>query len=142
MIKLVFCLRRLPHLDRAQFQQHWREVHAPLVAERAEVLGLKRYVQSHTLDDSLVQSLAVARGSPAPFDGVAELWWDGLEVRTGARREEARRASAELLADERRFIDLSASPIFFTAEWVVVGDAADEAAGEVARDFLQARGRV
>jgi hypothetical protein len=27
MIKLVFALRRLPHLSRAQFQQYWREEH-------------------------------------------------------------------------------------------------------------------
>ncbi len=138
MIKLVFCLRRLPHLSREAFQHHWRHVHAPLVAERAEVLGLRRYVQSHTLDDALVQPLAVPRGSPAPFDGVAELWWDSLEARTGARREDARRASAELLADERRFIDLAASPIFFADEFAVVGDPAAEAV----RDYLQARGRL
>ena len=39
MIKLTFCLRRLPHLSREEFQAYWRETHAPLVAERAEVLG-------------------------------------------------------------------------------------------------------
>jgi hypothetical protein len=32
MIKLMFCLRRLPALDRAAFQAYWRDHHAPLVA--------------------------------------------------------------------------------------------------------------
>ena len=31
MIKLVFCLRRQPHLSREEFQRYWRECHAPLV---------------------------------------------------------------------------------------------------------------
>ncbi|MGH7820684.1 MAG: EthD domain-containing protein [Candidatus Binatia bacterium] len=31
MVKLVFCLRRLPHLSRAEFQRYWRETHGPLV---------------------------------------------------------------------------------------------------------------
>ena len=35
MIKLTFCLRRLPHLSREQFQTYWREQHAPLVAKHA-----------------------------------------------------------------------------------------------------------
>ncbi|MFT5776135.1 EthD domain-containing protein, partial [Hyphomonas sp.] len=30
MIKLSFCLRRLPHLSREDFQTYWREQHAPL----------------------------------------------------------------------------------------------------------------
>src|SRR4051795_9544126 len=49
VIKLVFCLRRKPTLSREDFQAYWREIHAPLVAERAEVLQIRRYVQSHSL---------------------------------------------------------------------------------------------
>ena len=65
-------------------------------------------------------SLAAARGSPTAFDGVAELWWDSLDDRAAARGDAARAAAAELLADERRFIDLSASPLFLVAEHGVV----------------------
>ena len=36
MIKVVFCLRRQPHLSRQEFQHYWRTVHAPLVAEALE----------------------------------------------------------------------------------------------------------
>ncbi len=42
MIKLTFCLKRLPHLTRAEFQTYWRKVHAPLVQAPAEVLGIAR----------------------------------------------------------------------------------------------------
>lgn len=44
MVKLVFCLRRLPRLSRAEFQAYWREKHGSLVQERAALLGIRRYV--------------------------------------------------------------------------------------------------
>ena len=111
MVKLVFCLHRLPHLTREQFQRRWRDVHAPLVAAHAAPLGIRRYVQCHALP-----GLAGARGSPAGFDGVAELWFDSLEQARAARGPAAREAGRILLEDERQFIDLARSPIFFTEE--------------------------
>lgn len=124
MIKLMFCLRRLPSLDRAAFQAYWRDHHAPLVARHAPAMRLKRYVQCHTVDDPVAASLAAARGAPPAFDGVAELWWDSAEDRMAARGDAARAAAAELLADERCFIDLSASPLFLVAEHGVLDGGA------------------
>ena len=122
MIKLMFCLRRLPSLDRVAFQTYWREHHAPLVARHAAAMRLRRYMQCHTVDDPVAASLAAARGAPPAFDGVAELWWDSMDDRAAARGDAARAAAAELLADERRFIDLSASPLFLVMEHGVVAD--------------------
>ncbi len=121
MIKLMFCLRRAPHLTREQFQDYWRNHHAPLVAARARALGVVRYVQCHSLADDLAAPLSRSRGSPEPYDGVAELWWPSTTQMGGPERDAARRAGAELLADEKQFIDLAASPIFFTEEFNVVG---------------------
>lgn len=129
LIKLVFCLRRAPHLTREQFQTYWRDHHAPLVAARAQVLGIRRYVQCHSMADEAAAGLARPRGAPAPFDGVAELWFDTNPVREGVDREAVRRAGAELLEDERRFIDLAASPIFYTQENEVVRAFAADRAG-------------
>lgn len=126
MAHLMFCLRRLPHLSREQFQDYWRNVHGPLVRERAEALGLARYVQSQALPPEATGRLATERGSPPPFDGVAQLWWQERQP-TPQQKDAARRASAELLQDERHFIDLAASPIF------VVEDH------EILRLFAQAR---
>ena len=119
MAHLVFCLRRLPHLSRAEFQAYWRDVHAPLVRERAQALGLSAYVQNHALPDEAQSRLAAARGSPPAFDGVAQLWWETGE-RTPEQKEAARRANAELLEDERRFIDLAQSPIFLVEDHEVL----------------------
>jgi uncharacterized protein (TIGR02118 family) len=122
MIKLVFCLRRRADLTRDEFQRYWRETHAPLVRERAAAVGLRRYVQVHTLPAGTSAALAGSRSvEEEEYDGVAELWWDSLEsLGAAAATPEGRRAGAELLEDERRFIDLARSPIFLAEEHVVV----------------------
>jgi len=40
MIKLVFCLRRLPNLSREEFQRYWLDTHGPLVRELAPALAI------------------------------------------------------------------------------------------------------
>src|SRR5215204_2797944 len=57
-------------------------------------------------------------GSPPPFDGIAELWFDALPGRE--RGAAAQQAARELLEDERNFIDLPNSPIWYGEEWEVV----------------------
>jgi uncharacterized protein (TIGR02118 family) len=117
MLKLVFCLRRLSTLSRADFQRYWREQHGPLVRRHAPALRIRRYVQLHTLDHPLQDALRASRGGPEAFDGVAELWWDSPEDLEATLQEPAgRQAAAELLEDERRFIDLARSPLWVGEE--------------------------
>jgi uncharacterized protein (TIGR02118 family) len=105
--RLVFALRRRPGLSRDEFQRYWREQHAPLVVSVAADLAIARYQQVHTtLDDPTYGG--------APFDGVAELWFGGAPTAGAAA------AAARLLADEREFIDLAASPILVAREHVLV----------------------
>jgi len=121
MVKLVFCARRLPHLSRAEFQRYWRETHGPLVRRHATTLRIRRYVQLHTLDDALNDALRASRGGPEPFDGIAELWWDSRDdLAEAAATAAGQRAAAELLEDERRFIDLACSPLWIGEEHPVV----------------------
>ena len=122
MIKLTFCLIRLPHLSREAFQDYWRNTHGPLVASVAETLKIRRYVQLHSLAPAASDGLRASREAPEDYDGVAELWFDSLEVVfENGRRPEAQAAGALLLEDERRFIDLSKSPLWWGEEKVVVG---------------------
>lgn len=125
MIKLSYCLRRLPGVSRADFQHYWRTTHAPLVAAAATTLGVLRYVQSHTIDTPLDTGLVAARGiGGAPYDGVAELWWqDEASLVARMSTPEGQAASAVLLADEAQFIDFSRSAIFFGQENAVVTSA-------------------
>lgn len=121
MIKLTFCLRRLPHLSREEFQRYWREQHAPLVAKHAGVLGILRYVQCHTGHDALNGTMQTSRGGPEAYDGVAELWFESEEAMAANTSEAAAKAGAELLPDEKKFIDLANSPLWFSDEFKVVG---------------------
>ncbi|MFY9211005.1 MAG: EthD domain-containing protein [Aestuariivita sp.] len=113
MIKLTFCLRRKPQLSRAEFQTYWRETHGPIVEKHRAVLGFVAYNQIHTIDDPMGTALADVRGAPPAYDGVAEMIWASREdLDTAMTSAEGRAAGRELLADEKRFIDLANSPVW------------------------------
>lgn len=119
MIKLTFCLRKRADLTWDEFSAYWRDVHAPLVKARAEILGIERYVQVRTLQQRETMARMQARngGAPEAFDGIAELWYD--ETANRPRTPEATAAGRELLEDERNFIDLPQSPMWYGEEWEV-----------------------
>jgi uncharacterized protein (TIGR02118 family) len=119
MIKLTFALVRAPHLSREAFQRYWLETHAPLVASVKDVLRIRRYVQLHSLPDDVSASLRQARGGPEGFDGVAQLWWDSFEDLAAAEPAAAAEAGRLLLEDERKFIDLAKSPLWWGEEKVI-----------------------
>lgn len=119
MIKLTFCVVRLPHLTRAEFDQYWNETHAELVRKHAEALKIKRYVQVPVLDRPTAQeSIRLSRGSEqVEYDGVAELWWTSFdELAQAGKSPEGMLASKQLLEDEKRFIDLENSAIWYGIE--------------------------
>lgn len=118
MIKLTFALVRLPHLTRADFQHYWLETHAPLVASVKETLRIRRYVQLHSLPTEVSESLRATRGGPEGFDGVAQLWWDSFEDMANPDPAAAE-AGRLLLEDERKFIDLTRSPLWWGEEKVI-----------------------
>lgn len=124
MIKLTFCLRRLPQLSSAEFQRYWLETHAPLVRKNQEALAIKRYVQTHADQadqGGLSEALAKARGAPEPFDGIAELWFESREALTAAgATAQGRAAGRELFEDEKRFIDHARSPVWIGEEHEIV----------------------
>ena len=122
MIKLTFCLTRRPDFTRDAFQAYWRDTHAPLVARVQESLRIRRYVQVHSLPVETSADIRASRGGPEGYDGVAELWWDGMEdLAHTASDPAAREAGRMLLEDERRFIDLTRSPLWWGEEHVVIG---------------------
>lgn len=122
MVKLVFCLTRLPHLSREEFQRYWLERHGPLVRESAKALGIRRYVQIHTLDTPVNEALRRGRGGPPAYDGVAELTFDSLEaIAAAGATPEGKAAGRRLVEDEKTFIDLARSPLFVAEEHPIVG---------------------
>lgn len=121
MVKLVYCLRKLDSLSLEEFQKYWFEKHAPLVRSHREALKIRRYVQIHTLDDPLNKAYQKGRGRPDAYDGVAELWWDSLEdMQAAAATPEGKAAGKALVEDEKKFIDLSRSPLWVANERPVI----------------------
>ncbi len=114
--RLVFPLRRRAGLSRDEFQAYWWGTHGPLVAERAERLGIRRYQQVHTVRPA-------REGTVDGFDGIAELWLDGVTATADA--DERRALGADLLADEQRFIDLARSPLWMADEVLLRDGAMD-----------------
>jgi uncharacterized protein (TIGR02118 family) len=122
MIKLTFCLVRLPSFTREEFQDYWFNTHAPLVRSHREVLGIRRYVQLHSADPAASADLRQSRGGPEQYDGVAELWWDSFEDLARRLAEpRAVQAGIALLEDERKFIDLARSPLWWGEEKAIIG---------------------
>ena len=119
MIKLTFCLVRLPRLSRDEFQRYWFEKHAPLVASVRETLRIRRYIQLHSLPLDVSESLRASRMGPEGFDGVAQLWWDSFEDMARSDPAAAADAGRLLLEDERKFIDLPKSPLWWGEEKVI-----------------------
>ena len=70
MIKLITLLKRKPGTSVQGFQEHWLNVHGPLVARAP---GLKRYVQSH----ALIQGY---RKGDLLFDGIDERWFQSPQT--------------------------------------------------------------
>ncbi len=59
------------------------------------------------------QALAKVRDAPQAYDGIAEMWWRSrADLEAASASEAGREAGRILLEDERRFIDLSRSPLW------------------------------
>ena len=122
MIKLTFCLHRRAHLTREDFQRYWFDKHAPLVERHRNVLRIQRYVQMHSTTTDINDVIRAGRGAPEMYDGVAELWWRSFEdLQVAMTSPDGRAAGLELLEDERKFIDLPRSPLFFGEERPIFG---------------------
>ena len=120
MIKLTFALVRRPELTLEAFQTYWLETHGPLVASVREVLRIRRYVQLHSAPAEVSADIRRSRNGPGQYDGVAQLWFDSFEdLAVSARDPEAAKAGRMLLEDERKFIDLEKSPLWWGEEKVL-----------------------
>ena len=122
IIKLVGCLRRREDVPPDEFRRYWLEEHGPLVRSIVEPVGVKRYVQSHTLDTALNAGVARGRGAVEPYDGIVEVWFEGSLDAMGAPlgSEEFQQANATLIEDESTFIDVERSSWFLTEEHIIL----------------------
>lgn len=107
-VKMVFPLKRQRHYSRVEGQRYWLDVHGPIVAA---VPGLRRYVQSHTID-------AAYRFAEPRWDGVAQLWLDDVAAVERMLVDPAFKDVA--WADTVKFVDMTTIESFVGEEVVVI----------------------
>jgi len=124
MIKLTFCLRRKKGLSHEEFHDYWLNNHGPLVRKQMKALKIRKYVQVHQLNEpTLNDGIRKSRNAPPGYDGIAELWYDSVEsINANRHNDPTKEAGRILLEDERNFIDLENSPLWFNEEHIIIDD--------------------
>jgi len=84
MTKVVVLLSKKPEMSRDDFRRYWRDVHGPM---GQRMPGVRRYVQNHVTADG------------APFDGIAEMWFDTPAAMQAAFTSEAAQEAARDVAN-------------------------------------------
>ena len=109
MIKVSLFLTRRSDLTREQFSDHWMNKHWPVVQTVPEVMEATRhYVQLHNVD-GLPSAV-----TPAPYDGVAEVWFDNKEA---AVKVMTSKDWATIVGeDDKLFLDTSKTVAMFSEE--------------------------
>ena len=106
MIKAITCIKRKPGMGVEDFQAHWRGHHAEVVKG---LPNMHRYIQSHAL-------LGGYRKGDLPWDGIAEIWVDSVDVMRAWAGSEA---LAAIERDEESFIDRPSMALILTREHVI-----------------------
>lgn len=121
MLKWVQCIRRRPELTVVEFRRHWLEYGEEIVALGAE-LGAFRVEVSATLAVEANAEWQRARGSAAPFDGLAEMHFSGSAPEFFAALEEPgpRERVRRLFALQGEFADVPHSCFFLASQDVEV----------------------
>ncbi len=110
MLKVIELAKRKPGMPVDEFQRHWRERHAPLVAACTEV---HRHVVSCALPQGYLKGDLL-------FDGISEIWFESAADYYAYRRSPA---AAVIAADQANFLDLSRA-LSMPVEVHIIKDAA------------------
>ena len=120
MVKISYLMRRKPDMTRQQFLDYWSNQHPAAGGEGSfEALGVKRYIQTHTLDLPVRKWVVNPREGLVPeFDGVAELWVEKEFLEKEWPTQKVQDLIAKFYADELNFVDWSRSTILLSKELV------------------------
>ncbi len=118
IVRVFFPLRHQPQIKEEDARHYWLTHHGPIVRSHGAASGTLCYRQVHRANSALDAGMQVARGTVTEsYLGHAEAWVDrGLAPRT----DEARRAGEAFIEDERNFIDMTRSTIFFGKEHTII----------------------
>ncbi|WP_368680348.1 EthD domain-containing protein (plasmid) [Rhodococcus opacus] len=117
-VKLSVIIKRRPGMSFEDFDRHWNGPHADTVTSVPEFTRhVRRYVQLHLVpeytgegDGSKLQS----QWGKAPFDGIAELWFDTIEDMVAAFNEP--KFMEHIAPDDAKFVDSAGTQLMVLEE--------------------------
>tara|TARA_Y100001960_G_C14678263_1_gene829692 strand:+ start:649 stop:1176 length:528 start_codon:yes stop_codon:yes gene_type:complete len=120
MVKISYLMSRKSGMTRQQFLDYWSNQHPAAGGEGSfEALGVKRYIQTHTLDiPERAAVVSVRTGLLPEFDGVAELWIEQEYLEKEWPSQKVQDYIKKFYADELNFVDWSRSTILVSKELV------------------------
>jgi hypothetical protein len=122
-MKTLALIVRRPDLTRAEFRDHYEQVHAPL-AVRTLLEGTTRYVRNHLREELF--------GRPA-FDVVSAFWYRDAAAAVAVMRRTETPAGEAIRRDELLFMNKPANTFFGVTERLVSGaEDADAALAAIA----------
>jgi EthD domain len=122
-IRVVYVTRRPAGVDYESFHSRWLFEHAEVVKPLTESARIRRYVQTHKVEDALGDELQNAIGLAEAPEGFSSAWFESLDdLRPGVSPESAD-AGRAMLEDERRFIDVGNSRCFVCSVEAHIGES-------------------
>ena len=113
LLKVSCLLTRRSDLTHEQFFRYWTEKHTPMLATPDPAAPkVYRYVQLHPIPDT------VTALKTAPFDGVAEIWFESLE--DAAAMFTSEHYNTVVAKDEENFLDRSKTVFLYANEKTII----------------------
>ena len=108
-------------MSEKDYHSYLENKRASLVRENRDALGLQGYTQLHKIPSAINLMVRVFRSTRAPYDGIEELAFESSEtLAQNLSRPKGKKAAAALLNDEKQFVDLQASSLWFVKEHAIV----------------------
>ena len=113
MIKVSVFAKRRPDLTYEQFNEYWKDRHAPLLMSLDSFKSsVRRYTQQRPLNN-VPADLPVLS-----YDGVAEVWFDDLPSAMSVFTHQD--YTSIVAKDEENFLDRTKTMIFLSSETQIV----------------------
>ena len=110
ILRVFFPLRQQARLSEEEARHYWLTHHGPIVRSHAEATGTLCYRQVHRANSPLDLEVQRARGTAVEsYLGHAEAW---IDMGKAPNTDEARRANAAFISDEKNFIDMERSTFY------------------------------
>lgn len=113
LLKVSCLLTRRADLTHEEFHRYWTEKHTPMLATpQPGAPKVYRYVQLHPTSET------VAGLKTAPYDGVAEIWFDKLD--DAAAMFTSEHYNTVVAKDEENFLDRSKTTFIYAYEKIIL----------------------